>query len=115
MGGCHTGEACITPGFRLAAKWVIHTVGPVWRGGKYHESQLLESCYRNVFNIALQQRVRTIAFPAISTGVYGYPKDQAAQIALAAARAYENRFDLIILCSYSDLDKAIYDALLASR
>ncbi len=115
LGGCRTGEACITPGFRLAAKWVIHTVGPVWRGGRYHEPQLLESCYRNVFNIALQRRVRTIAFPAISTGVYGYPKDQAAQIALAAARAYENRFDLIILCSYSDLDKAIYDALLASR
>ena len=115
LGSCRTGEACITPGFRLAAKWVIHTVGPVWRGGKYHEPQLLESCYRNAFNIALKQQVRTIAFPAISTGVYGYPKDQAAQIALAAARAYENRFDLIILCSYSDGDKAIYDALLASR
>ncbi len=113
VGGCRTGNACITPGFRLAAKWVIHTVGPVWRGGKHHEPQLLESCYHDTFEIALQHGVRTIAFPAISTGAYGYPKEQAARIACVAARVYESRFDLIIICSYSGPDKAICDALLA--
>ncbi|MHB8347876.1 MAG: O-acetyl-ADP-ribose deacetylase [Acidiferrobacterales bacterium] len=114
LGSCRTGDACITPGFRLPAKWVIHTVGPVWRGGKYHEPQLLESCYRNSLEIAQQAGVRTIAFPAISTGAYGYPKNEAAHVAVTVVRAYESRFDSIILCNYSGSDMTIYDALLAS-
>ncbi len=113
IGGCPTGEARITPGFQLPARWIIHTVGPVWRGGACQEARLLEYCYRNSFRLALLQGVRTIALPAISTGAYGYPKDLAARIALAAARAHESRFDRIIFCSYSEADKTIYDVLLA--
>ncbi len=115
LGSCRTGDACITPGFQLLAKWVIHTVGPVWLGGKCHEAQMLGSCYRNSLEIAEQAGVRTIAFPAISTGVYGYPMNKAAHVAFTAVCVYESRFDSIILCSYSGADKIIYDALLASR
>ncbi len=74
LGGCPTGEARITPGFRLPASWVIHTVGPVWHGGTRHEAERLAACYRNSFELALQHGLRSIAFPAISTGVYGYPE-----------------------------------------
>ena len=112
-GGCPTGEARITPGFRLPAKWVIHTVGPVWRGGDHHEAELLAACYRNSFGLALQHGVRSIAFPAISTGVYGYPKRAAARIAVAAMRQYEPRFERIVACCHSAEDEAIYRELLA--
>jgi O-acetyl-ADP-ribose deacetylase (regulator of RNase III) len=108
LGGCPTGEAKLTPGFRLAARWVIHTVGPVWRGGAQGEAQLLESCYRNSLELALQQGARSIAFPAISTGVYGYPKPQAAVIAVAAMRRYEGRFERVIACCFSESDAALY-------
>src|SRR5579859_7366208 len=81
LGGCPTGEARITPGFRLRAKWVIHAVGPVWRGGAQGEPQLLESCYRSAFSLAQAAQARSIAFPCISTGVYHYPKEDAARIA----------------------------------
>ena len=107
-GGCPTGQARITPGFRLPARWVIHTVGPVWSGGDRGEPQLLESCYRNSFELALQQGVQTIAFPAISTGVYGYPKAAAAEIAVRNMREYDNRFSEIIACCFSQDDAAIY-------
>lgn len=87
LSGCPTGEARITAGYRLAARFIIHTVGPVWRGGNKHgEPELLASCYRNAFRLARDSGVRTIAFPAISTGVYGYPKEEAAAIALREAR-----------------------------
>ncbi|MGH8403720.1 MAG: O-acetyl-ADP-ribose deacetylase, partial [Gammaproteobacteria bacterium] len=87
LGGCPTGEARITPGFRLKAKWVIHAVGPVWHGGDDGEPALLESCYRNSFSLAKEAKARSIAFPNISTGVYGYPKADAARVALKVMHA----------------------------
>ena len=83
LGGCPTGEAKITKGYKLPAQWVIHTVGPVWRGGRQGEEQLLASCYRHSIALAQQKGVRTIAFPSISTGAYGFPMDKAARIAVA--------------------------------
>ena len=108
LGGCPTGEARLTPGFRLPAKWVIHTVGPVWRGGGNGEARLLRNCYDNALRLAEAQGARTIAFPAISTGVYGYPKSDAARVALGAMRAWSDRFDLIVACCFSPSDAAIY-------
>ncbi len=86
LGGCPTGEARITPGYRLSARFIIHTVGPVWTGGHQGEAELLANCYRNCFRLAREHGLQTIAFPAISTGVYGYPKEQAAGIATQQAR-----------------------------
>ena len=86
--GCRTGEAKITPGFRLPARWVIHTVGPVWRDGQHQEDPLLASCYRQSLQLAQQHQIRTIAFPAISTGAYGFPLDRATRIALAETAAF---------------------------
>lgn len=110
--GCATGEAKITPGFNLPAKWVIHTVGPVWHGGTHGEAELLASCYRNALQLALDNGVRSIAFPAISTGVYGYPKQAAAEIAVREMRRFEAQFDTIIACCHGAGDLAIYQALL---
>jgi len=86
--GCPTGEARITRGYRLPAEWIIHTVGPVWRGGDEREDELLAECYRSCFQIVLERGIRSIAFPAISTGAYGFPIDRAARIALAEARSF---------------------------
>lgn len=86
LGGCPTGEARITAGYRLPARFVIHTVGPVWRGGNHNEAEHLADCYRACFRIAHEQGVRTLAFPAISCGVYGYPIPQAVEIAVRATR-----------------------------
>jgi O-acetyl-ADP-ribose deacetylase (regulator of RNase III) len=83
LGGCPTGEARITPGYRLPARWWIHTVGPVWHGGGRGERELLASCYRNSLALAARHSIETIAFPAISTGAYGFPLDEACRIALA--------------------------------
>ena len=115
LGGCPTGEARITPGFRLPAKWVIHTVGPVWRGGAHGEPGLLAACYRNSLELARKHGVRTIAFPSISTGVYGYPKDQAARIAVATLREYEAGFVEIICCCFSEADRMLYETILAEQ
>ena len=87
LGGCETGEAKITPGFRLPASYVIHTVGPVWQGGDRGEAELLASCYRRSFELARQYHLHTLAVPAISTGVYGFPKERAAVIAVRETRA----------------------------
>jgi O-acetyl-ADP-ribose deacetylase len=87
LGGCRTGQAKITPGFRLPARYVIHTVGPVWNGGAHGEGELLASCYRECFVLAREYALRTLAFPAISCGVYGYPIGQAVEIALREVRA----------------------------
>ena len=88
LGGCATGQAKITKGYRLPAQWVIHTVGPVWRDGQHGEDDLLASCYRSCFALAEQHRLRTIAFPCISTGVYGFPMDRAARIAVRETRTF---------------------------
>ncbi len=88
IGGCPTGEARITNGYRLAARWVIHTVGPVWRGGDAGEDELLASCYRNSLALAAAHGIDSIAFPAISTGVFGYPIDKATAIAVREVRAH---------------------------
>jgi len=90
LGGCATGEAKITSGYRLPAKWVIHTVGPVWHGGKGSEDKLLVSCYRNSLNLARKHRVESIAFPAISCGVYRFPLERAVHIAVKTVRAFQH-------------------------
>jgi len=114
LGGCPAGEAKITPGFKLPAKWVIHTVGPVWHGGKSNEPALLAGCYRHSLDLALNHGVKSIAFPGISTGVYGYPKDQAAKIAVTIMKEFERKFDEIIACCFSAGDKVLYEKLLMS-
>jgi O-acetyl-ADP-ribose deacetylase (regulator of RNase III) len=114
LGGCPAGEAKITPGFKLPAKWVIHTVGPVWYGGKRREPALLADCYRHSLELAHKHGIKTIAFPGISTGVYGYPKAEAAKIAVTIMREYESKFDEIIACCFSAGDKMLYEKLLMS-
>ncbi len=109
LGGCAVGQAKLAPGFNLAANWIIHTVGPVWQGGKQGEPVLLKACYQNSLQLALEKGFKEIAFPAISTGVYGYPLEAAAQIALQAMQQYENDFTRIIACCFSSSDKAIYE------
>ena len=112
LGGCATGEAKMTDGFELPARFVIHTVGPVWHGGEQGEPGLLENCYRNSLQLALEQDLRTIAFPGISTGVYAYPKEQAARIAISVMKNYESRFERIIACCFSAGDVGLYESLL---
>jgi O-acetyl-ADP-ribose deacetylase (regulator of RNase III) len=113
---CPTGDAVITPGFRLPARYVIHTVGPVWRGGNHSEPELLESAYVRSFEVALSAGdIRSVAFPSISTGVYGYPKDAAAEIAVKVMRRFESRFDRIIACVFSADVRALYEKFLAGN
>ena len=105
LGGCPTGESKTTRGYRLPAQWVIHTVGPVWHGGEQREPELLASCYRRSVDEAVRVGARSIAFPAISTGVYGYPKAPAAQVAVAAVRAalaaHAGAIDEVVFCCFS--------------
>lgn len=112
IGGCPTGQARITAGFALPARWVIHTVGPVWRGGQQGEAQLLRSCYENSFALAKRHAVGTIAFPGISTGIYGFPKQQAARIALSVMLARVDDYEEIVACCYSAEDVTIYQEIL---
>jgi O-acetyl-ADP-ribose deacetylase (regulator of RNase III) len=105
LGGCPTGEARITRGYRLVARHVIHTVGPVWRGGRHHEAELLAACYRNSLKLALQHGIHTIAFPAISCGVYGYPVAEAAPIAVREVSNFirdHAEIDRVILSCFGD-------------
>ena len=88
LGGCRPGQAKITRGYRLPARFVIHTVGPVWRGGKHGEPETLADCYRNSLQLAVENEIKTLAFPAISCGAYGYPIKEAAQIAFKATREF---------------------------
>ncbi len=108
LGGCPTGDARITPGFELAARWIVHTVGPVWRGGGHREPALLASCYQRSFALASAQGASSIAFPAISTGVYGYPKEPAARIAVAQMREWEGRMERIVACCFNAADAEYY-------
>jgi len=110
--GCPTGQARITEGFDLPARWIIHTVGPVWAGGMQGEAELLACCYDASCALALEYKVRTIAFPAISTGVYGYPKDRAARIALSCLQRRAPEFERIVICCFSGADKELYLELL---
>ncbi len=115
LGGCPTGEAKATPGFRLPARWVIHTVGPVWRGGGNGEAELLASCYRRSLEVADELGARSVAFPAISTGVYGYPPADAAAIAVATLRAAADttQVELVRLVAFNQPTLDLYEALLA--
>lgn len=113
LGGCKTGAAKITPGFALPARWVIHTVGPVWHGGTHGEEAALLSCYESSFRVAYENGVRSIAFPAISTGVYGFPKRRAAEIAVREMKRNEGNFKRIVACCYSSADAALYRDVLA--
>ncbi|MET0029805.1 MAG: O-acetyl-ADP-ribose deacetylase [Candidatus Thiodiazotropha sp.] len=111
LGGCAVGQAKITPGFQLPASWVIHTVGPVWQGGMRGEADLLRSCYENSLSLAREHGVKSIAFPAISTGVYGYPKQPAAVLALAVMQQWREHFERIIACCFGDGDLELYRSL----
>lgn len=115
LGGCVTGEAKITAGYRLPAKYVIHTVGPVWRGGSRGEPALLASCYRSSLRLAVERGIRSIAFPCISTGVYGYPVDAAAAVAVGTVREFlkENPAEIeVVFCCFSEGDLEVYQRLL---
>ena len=106
--GCATGDAQITPGFELPARYVIHTVGPVWRGGRQGEAELLKSCYVRSLALARERGLKSIAFPAISTGVYGYPNQAAAEIALRSMMEADEQFERIIACCHGTEDLQIY-------
>jgi O-acetyl-ADP-ribose deacetylase len=117
LGGCKTGDAKITKGCRLPAKYIVHTVGPVWRGGGNGEPDLLVSCYRRCLEVAVAKGVRTIAFPSISTGIYGYPIDLAAETALATTRNFvlqNPAIGEITFCCFSVADLAVYQRALTS-
>jgi O-acetyl-ADP-ribose deacetylase len=118
LGGCDTGQAKMTAGYKLPAKHVIHTVGPVWRGGDHGEEALLHDCYWNSMDLAHKQGLTSIAFPCISTGIYGYPPDQAARIAVRAVQTYRSEMNCsmdVIFCCFSDEDESRYKALLRSE
>jgi O-acetyl-ADP-ribose deacetylase (regulator of RNase III) len=116
LGGCKTGEAKITKGYRLPARFVVHTVGPVWRGGTHGEPALLAACYRRSLEVAASKGVTSIAFPSISTGIYGYPIELAAEIAVNTVSEVVRELPVIrelVFCCFSTHDLAIYQAALA--
>lgn len=115
LNGCSTGEAKITKGYNLPAKYVIHTVGPVWNGGRFSECEKLASCYRRSLEVAVEYKVKTIAFPNISTGVYGFPKQKAAEVAIYEVNLFlDNHAEIkrVIFCVYDDDNYQIYRQLL---
>ncbi|MEN9223956.1 MAG: O-acetyl-ADP-ribose deacetylase [Thermostichus sp. HHBFW_bins_43] len=116
LGGCDPGEAKITPGFGLPADWVIHTVGPIWMGGHEEEEQILAQCYERCLTLASEHDILSIAFPCISTGVYGFPKDRACQIAVDTTQRFLARWDTpekVIFCCYGEEDYQLYKRALA--
>jgi O-acetyl-ADP-ribose deacetylase len=114
LGGCDTGDAKATEGFRLDARWIIHTVGPVYRDGRHGEPELLASCYRRTLAVADELDAKSIAFPAISTGIYGYPAPEAARIAVATLRATPTAVGLARLVAFDRATYRLYDDLLQS-
>ena len=118
LGGCEVGEAKLTKGYRLPAKFIVHTVGPVWRGGADGEPELLASCYRRSLSIADNQSVASIAFPSISTGIYGYPVELAARIAVDTVASSISRLiniQVVVFCCFSATDLDVYQRLLQAR
>jgi O-acetyl-ADP-ribose deacetylase (regulator of RNase III) len=117
LGGCPTGQARITAGYRLPARYVIHTVGPIWHGGGHHEEHLLELCYRSSLALAVKHHARTIAFPSISTGAYGFPIERAAPIAIRETMlfldAHPDAIDRVTFVCFRTEDAATYEAALA--
>jgi O-acetyl-ADP-ribose deacetylase (regulator of RNase III) len=116
LGGAATGEAKMTKGYRLSAKYVIHAVGPVWRGGGADEAELLASCYRRSLGLARDQGLRSIAFPSISTGAYGYPIEEAAVVAQSTVRRFleeEALPEQVVFCCFSDADREVYERVAA--
>ena len=117
LGGCPTGDARITAGYRLKARFVVHAVGPVWRGGGHGEPELLASCYRRSIELASAQGARSLAFPSISTGIYGYPVELAASVAVGAVRSAlidHPALEEVVFCCFSAADLAVYQRALAS-
>ena len=118
LGGCHIGDAKITRGYGLPARFVIHTVGPVWRDGRRREKELLASCYRESLMIAAERRLRSIAFPSISTGIYGYPIEEAAKIAVETVNAVVSQMTdppEVIFCCFSRRDLMVYERLIEQQ
>ncbi|GIK20735.1 MAG: O-acetyl-ADP-ribose deacetylase [Ignavibacterium sp.] len=116
LGGCKTGEAKISPGFNLPLKFIIHTVGPVWNGGKSNEDKLLANCYINSLKLAVENKIKTIAFPAISTGVYHFPLERATKIAVNEVKKFLEKnesIEKVIFVCFSDHDYNIYQNMLA--
>ena len=117
LGGCETGQAKISKGYNLPARFVIHTVGPVWRGGNNNEEDLLANAYRNSLELAVKNGIREIAFPSISTGVYSFPLERAASIALAEINKFldaSNPIDLVVMVCFGDIAFAAYSEALAN-
>jgi len=112
LGGCRTGDAKATPGFQLPARWVIHAVGPVWHGGGRGEAEQLASCYRRALEIADEVGARSVAFPAISTGVYGYPSEQAARIAVETVQSARTDVELVRLVAFDERTHSLYTGLI---
>jgi O-acetyl-ADP-ribose deacetylase (regulator of RNase III) len=115
LNGCNTGEAKISPGFKLPTKFIIHTVGPVWKGGEYNEDFLLASCYQSSFKLANENNIRSIAFPSISTGVYSFPTERAAKIAIQETEKFlngETNLRKVIFVCFDDKTHNIYKNIL---
>jgi O-acetyl-ADP-ribose deacetylase (regulator of RNase III) len=110
LGGCRPGEAKMTRGYRLPARFVIHTVGPIWRGGKHDEARTLANCYRNSLQLAVENKIKTIAFPAISCGAYGYPMEEVAQIAFKTTRDFLSTNDEVQKVIFVAWDEEVYEA-----
>ncbi len=118
LGGCETGLAKITKGYNLPARFVIHTVGPVWHGGNRNEDKLLEDCYRNSLLLAVENGIKSIAFPAISTGIYSFPVERATRIALSCVKnflANNDSIEKVIFVCFSENDYKIYESVLKSE
>jgi len=116
--GCPTGDAKATPGFRLPARWVFHAVGPVWNGGNHHEDEQLAGCYRRALELAREHDIRSIAFPAISTGIYGFPAERAARIAVDTVRAHVDArggVELVNFVCFDERTLRIYEQVLAGK
>lgn len=117
LGGCKTGEAKLTRGYRLKARYIVHTVGPVWRGGAHGEPEMLAACYRNSLKLAAAEGAASIAFPSLSTGIYGYPIEQAHRVAVETVRAEVGALpsiQMVMFCCFSTADLHFYERALAA-